>query len=183
MQLYFIRHGETEMNVKGILTGTLETDITNKGRKEANDLSKQLNINFDAYYCSPLKRTIQTLYEIKGDVNYIVDKRITEIFSGDWQGKRKDELPIKEYSLYKQGKFTPPNGENLKEVDKRILSFLKDMSQLYHKDEKILVVTHNGFIRQLKRLFSNDNTDNSPKNLEIFIVTDKMIKDLEGQNG
>ena len=28
--LFFIRHGETEANVDGILTGTLETNLTKK---------------------------------------------------------------------------------------------------------------------------------------------------------
>ena len=30
-KLFFIRHGQTEANVKGILTGRLETNLTQKG--------------------------------------------------------------------------------------------------------------------------------------------------------
>ena len=51
------------------------------------------NEDFDYYYCSPLTRTHQTLKAIKGDVDFIVDDRITEVSSGDWQGKLKSELP------------------------------------------------------------------------------------------
>lgn len=174
-QLYFIRHGQTEANVQGILTGTLETNLTEKGIEDAKKLSKELNIDFDYYYCSPLTRTHQTLQAIKGDVNFIIDDRITEVSSGDWQGKLKHELPEREYNLYKQGKLNPPNGESLNDVDKRIISFLKDMVSKYKENDKILIVTHNAFMRNLKRMFVEENKVVEPKNLEIFIVNNEMI--------
>ena len=178
-QLYFIRHGQTEANVKGILTGRLETNLTQKGIDDAIELSKELTEDFDYYYCSPLTRTHQTLKAIKGDVEYIVDERITEVSSGDWQGKLKSELPETEYDLYKKGQLNPPNGESLEDVDKRIKSFLEDMFSKYKSDEKILVVTHNAFMRNLKRMFIDKDKVLEPKNLEIFIVNNEMYKKLE----
>ena len=38
-QLFFIRHGQTEANVNGILTGTLETNLTQNGIEDAKKLS------------------------------------------------------------------------------------------------------------------------------------------------
>ena len=180
-QLYFIRHGQTEANVKGILTGRLETNLTQKGIDDAIELSKELTEDFDYYYCSPLTRTHQTLKAIKGDVEYIVDERITEVSSGDWQGKLKSELPEVEYDLYKKGLLNPPNGESLEDVDKRIKSFLKDMFAKYKAEERILVVTHNAFMRNLKRMFIDKDKVSEPKNLEIFTVNDEMYKKLEQQ--
>ena len=92
-QLFFIRHGQTEANVKGILTGRLETNLTQKEIDDEIALSKELTEDLDYYYCSPLTRTHQTLKAIKGDVDFIVDDRITEVSSEDWQGKLKSELP------------------------------------------------------------------------------------------
>lgn len=177
-QLFFIRHGQTEANIKGILTGTLETNLTQKGIEDANKLSKQLTQEFDFYYCSPLKRTHQTLKAIKGDIEFLVDERITEVSSGDWQGKLKEELPEKEYTLYKKGLLSPPNGETLQDVDKRIKSFLGEMFKKYNNNEKILIVTHNGFMRSLKRLFVETDKVEEPKNLEIFEVNKEMMKML-----
>ena len=34
-RLFFIRHGQTEANVKGIMTGTIETNLTQKGIEDA----------------------------------------------------------------------------------------------------------------------------------------------------
>ena len=178
-QLFFIRHGQTEANVKGILTGRLETNLTQKGIDDAIALSKELKEEFDYYYCSPLTRTHQTLKAIKGDVDFTIDERITEVSSGDWQGKLKSELPEREYELYKKGLLNPPNGESLQDVDKRIKSFLNDMFSKYKKDEKILVVTHNGFMRSLKRMFIDKDKVSEPKNLEIFVVDSEMYNGIE----
>lgn len=177
-QLFFIRHGQTEANIKGILTGRLETNLTQKGIDDAKALSKELKEDFDYYYCSPLKRTHQTLKSIKGDVKFIIDERITEVYSGDWQGKLKSDLP-EEYELYKKGLFNPPKGELLQDVYKRIQSFLDDMFKQYKKDDKILVVTHNAFMRNLKKMFDEKDKGLEPKNLEIFIVDDRMYSRLK----
>lgn len=181
-RLFFIRHGQTEANVKGILTGTIETNLTEKGIDDAKNLAKELKEEFDFYYCSPLKRTQQTLEAIKGDVNFIVDSRLTEVFSGDWQGKLKSELPEKEYILYKKGLLNPPNGESLKDVDRRIKLFLEEMFTKYKKEDKILIVTHNAFMRNLKRLFISESKADETKNLEIFKVDNEMYKQIGNNN-
>lgn len=51
----------------------------------------------------------------------------------------------------------------------------------YKADEKILVVTHNAFMRNLKRMFIEKDKVLEPKNLEIFIVNNEMYKELEQQ--
>lgn len=180
-RLFFIRHGETKMNVAGILTGTLETDLTEKGIEAAKKLADKLTEDFDYYYCSPLKRTHQTLFAIKGNVDFIEDSRLIEVSSGLWQGKYKSELPKDEYDLYKAGLFDPPSGEKLQDVDKRIISFLKDMFENYKEDDKILIVTHNAFMRNLKRLFINEHVV-EPKNLEIFEVNNDMYNKYIGKS-
>lgn len=177
-KLYFIRHGQTEANVKGILTGTIETNLTQKGIDDAKTLANNITEEFDHYYCSPLTRTHQTLKAIKGDVDFIIDKRIIEVSSGDWQGLYKDELPEEEYSLYKKGLMDPPGGESISDVEARAKSFLEDMFKQYKDEEKILIVTHNAFMRTLKRLFIEKDKVVEPKNLEIFIVDEFMYQQL-----
>lgn len=177
-ELFFIRHGETEANVNGILTGRLESNLTHKGIIDAKNLASNLPKKFDFYYCSPLKRTHQTLKAIKGEVEFLIDERLTEVYSGVWQGKNKFELPLEEYNLYKKGLFNPPKGEKLFEVDQRIKSFLKDIFQNHKIGDKILIVTHNAFMRNLKRLFIDSDQVAELKNLEIFVVNDKMYKKM-----
>ena len=177
-KLYFIRHGETIANTEGILTGRLETDLTEKGIEDAINFGKSLNEQFDYFYCSPLNRTKQTLELIVGKVDVTIDERLTEIYSGDWQGKLKKDIPEKEYDLYKVGLFNPPNGETIEHVKNRIMSFLNDMFNNYNDNDKVLIVTHNGFIRNLKGLF-NYNSSNDIKNLEMFVVDNSMLESIK----
>lgn len=179
VELHFIRHGQTKANAEGILTGTIDSELTQKGIDDAHEIANELNIEFDKYYCSPLVRTHQTLYAIKGNVDFIIDERVTEVYSGDWQGLYKKELPEEQFILYKNGLIDPPNGESLTDVEERAKSFLKFIFSTYINNEKILVVTHNAFMRTLKRLFFEKDKVVEPKNLEVFIVNEEMYKKLK----
>lgn len=177
--LYFMRHGETRANVEGILTGTIETPLTEKGIQAAKEVGESLKETFDYYYCSPLTRTHETLRAVRGDVPFIIDARLIEVCSGEWQGRLKASLPEKEYQAYIKGEIDPPGGESLSQVTERAKAFLKDMFDgRYTKEDKILIVTHNAFMRQLKRLFIDPSQVVIPKNLEVFTVTDDMYNHL-----
>jgi len=179
VEISFLRHGESESNVQEIMAGGIDFNLTQKGIKQAEQFSKTQNIYYDAYYCSPLIRTHQTLNAIKPDQKFIIDERLTEVNSGDWAGKSKKELPQDLYVLYKDGKLDPPNGETLKEVDNRILSFLKDIFGSYKNNEKILVISHNALMRSLRRLFFSTTEDQfEPKNLEIITITEEQYRSL-----
>ena len=102
-KLFFIRHGQTETNIQGIIAGRIDTVLTQKGLDDATELGKNLDVHFDYYYCSPLKRAQQTMKAIAGDVDYIIDERVIEVYPGDWQGKHVSELPEEEDALYRKG--------------------------------------------------------------------------------
>ena len=177
-KLFFIRHGQTETNIQGIIAGRIDTVLTQKGLDDAVELGKNLNEHFDYYYCSPLKRAQQTIKAIAGDVDYKTDERVIEVYPGDWQGKHVGELPKEEDALYRKGLYTPPNAETQEEVSARARSFVDDMFSRYGKDDIILIVTHNAFMRSLKRLFVTEEFE-QPKNLEMFVVDDEMYKSIK----
>lgn len=52
------------------------------------------------------------------------------------------------------------------------------MFKKHKKEDKILVVTHNAFMRNLKRLFIDKENVGEPKNLEIFEVNDEMYNQI-----
>lgn len=135
VEVTFLRHGESTVNVEGIIAGRIYCDLTQKGINQAKKLNKNGNFKYDIYYCSPLKRTQQTLNAIYPGQSFIVDERLIEVDSGEWEGKLKKELP-KKYGLYLNGKFNPPNEEKLEEVDNRILSFLDHIFNKYKNMKK-----------------------------------------------
>ncbi|HEY0898299.1 MAG TPA: histidine phosphatase family protein, partial [Sphingobacteriaceae bacterium] len=60
--LYIIRHGETELNRRGIVQGRgMNTDLNELGKKQAEAFYQAyFHIPFDKIYTSTLKRTHQT---------------------------------------------------------------------------------------------------------------------------
>ena len=86
MILYFIRHGQTFNNVKGVFPDKF-TELTEKGKNEAKEINEYIkNINFDAVYSSPFIRTVETT-EIVTDKDYIKDDRLRDVYTGDLEGK------------------------------------------------------------------------------------------------
>lgn len=50
------------------------------------------------------------------------------------------------------------------------------------ENEKILIITHNAFMRNLKRLFLDRDKVLEPKNLEIFKIDTYMYNKIKNKN-
>ena len=62
--LILVRHGQSLWNKERRFTGWADIDLTDQGKLEAEQagkLIKDLNIKFDAYFTSSLKRAINSL--------------------------------------------------------------------------------------------------------------------------
>lgn len=57
LNLTFIRHAETTLNKSSIFCGKTDCDVTLEGLRQAKNLLKNKEKNFDFIYISPLKRT------------------------------------------------------------------------------------------------------------------------------
>lgn len=155
MNLYFVRHGETEHNKNQCYYGSIDVDITEKGVLQAQNGSEKLkNINFNKVYVSALKRTEQTaniLMEGR-QVELIKDKRINEINFGVFEGKSHEEIKefySDEWKIWCDDwkGFTPPEGENYIQFYDRTKSFMDDILKL--DEDNVLIVTHGGVIRSV----------------------------------
>ncbi len=61
LQIYFIRHGETEWTLSQRHTGRTDLPLTAHGEDEARELGRHLtNITFSHVLASPMKRAQQT---------------------------------------------------------------------------------------------------------------------------
>ncbi|MDO3643123.1 histidine phosphatase family protein [Mucilaginibacter sp. L3T2-6] len=63
--LYIVRHGQTELNKRGIVQGRgMDTDLNDEGRKQAGQFFEAYkNVKFDKIYISSLKRTRQSIQQ------------------------------------------------------------------------------------------------------------------------
>ncbi|MBI4567689.1 MAG: histidine phosphatase family protein [Planctomycetes bacterium] len=148
-----IRHGETETNAKGLVTGAQDVDLTDRGREQARATGHLLHGRYDAAICSSLRRSRETLAIALAAGGVSVthcfwDARLNERCLGDLE--LRPALPI---SGYANGDFSfaPKGGNSYRAVVQRALSFLLDLAD-WSRDQgasTILLSTHMGFLRIL----------------------------------
>ncbi len=62
MEIYLLRHAETEANKKGCLSSHADDMLTDRGLEQANNIVDELNnLNAQSILCSPYPRAIQTI--------------------------------------------------------------------------------------------------------------------------
>ena len=89
-KLYVVRHGKTDWNVKGLLQGSIDTELNEDGILQAKELAKNIDLSkIDICVCSPLKRAKQTANILVEDkVKIIYDNLLVERNFGDYEGKQ-----------------------------------------------------------------------------------------------
>ena len=137
MNLYVIRHGQTIVNKYNRINSINPIGLSNRGRKEAEIASKQLeNIKLDLIISSPLRRTKQTCKIVNNNkIKVIFDKRIIERNSKSMHLKKISLLDgniwydINKDIVYK-------NSEGFKSILERVEEFLNELKEKY-KDKNI----------------------------------------------
>lgn len=154
--VYIVRHCEAQGNDLGIFQGSIDLDISEKGRKQLLKLSERFkNIKLDSVYSSPLIRAYRTAEAaIKySKIPIIRDEGLTELNGGIMEGKPWDKLDVlfpREYELWKNSfsDFAAPNGESVRDVYARITkTFTNIISE--NKGKNIGIFSHGCAIRIL----------------------------------
>lgn len=150
MEIYLLRHGETDWNKERKMQCQSDNALNEIGIKQAELVSKLLeNINYDLVLSSPYIRAKKTA-EIanKGRVPIIIDDRLKERNAGVLDGKFLTEIDMGEfYNYHINAEYE--EAENMQDFCKRIWEFLDEMKEKY-KDHNILLATHNIVIRAIK---------------------------------
>lgn len=135
--LVLIRHGYSEYNIQGLWAGWSDPDLTTEGIEEAKKAAKSIqDIPLDTGFTSPQTRHKKTLDILKvilkrNDLPIIVSSSLKERNYGDYTGKNKWEvkktLGDEEFLKLRRGWDYPiPNGESLKQVYERVVSYYKN---------------------------------------------------------
>ena len=134
--IYFV-HGTTTDNAAKLCSGWKEAMLNELGREQAIKLGKIVkDIKFDVMFTSDLKRVIESSELAFPNLEKITDSRLRECNYGDLDGKSK-RLVI--YDDHINEPF--PNGESLKDVEKRIKDFINFIKENY-KGKTIGIVAH-----------------------------------------
>ena len=98
LDIYFLRHGQTEWNVSKRVQGRLDSKLTEKGEHQAYlqsmVLSQRSDTSLRQVFCSPLGRTRQTADILlkNNDLKINFDNRLVEISVGEWEGALQSDL-------------------------------------------------------------------------------------------
>ncbi len=147
MNLYVVRHGETIWNKEGRVQGISDIPLTDKGKKEAEQLQKLVSsLNIDIVISSPLSRALDTakiLVNSKLPIN--IDDRIKERNWGFNEGAKIDEVDSWDcWDIVLNTKVQ--NIECIQDFMYRVSDFLEDI-KIKYKNKNVLVVTHSAVSR------------------------------------
>lgn len=134
--MYFV-HGTTYDNANEKCSGWKQVQLNDLGKEQAVNLGKATkNLKFDVVFTSDLVRAIDSSNLAFPGYAKIVDKRLRECNYGDYDGESKKLV------VYEEHIDNPfPNGESLKDVEKRIKSFIQDIKKDY-EGKTIAIVAH-----------------------------------------
>ncbi len=158
---YFVRHGETEGNAKGLFRGALDYPLSDKGQQDANHLKDFFsNIELGHAYSSDTTRartTAETILEPKGMVaSETSDLRAWN--TGYLSGLKKSEHQ-KDVDFFQHNENTDiPNGESLAKFRKRVQPRIKN-SILKGMESGVpsITVAHSSIIHELSHMIHGDH--------------------------
>lgn len=157
MDVFLLRHGETDANLQRITQGWLDTDLNETGRAQVREAVENFNEIVDVIYSSDLKRTKQTaeLFRQKfPDIPYFEDDRLRERNFGNATGHPTSETDWDIFWSVPTNEAPLPGAESLDIYNQRVedfISALRDSGFL-----KVLVVTHSGTINRIKEIVSGE---------------------------
>ena len=150
MNIYVLRHGQTNWNAKQVVQGKMdESHLDETGIKQATAIrEKLLNNVFDTVLVSPLHRAQETAKIVNNGIRkYDIDERLTERSYGDFEGHN--------YSIVDTSKIG--NIEPVKVFFDRIHDVINELKTKY-PDGNVLLICHGGVCRVIHYL--NEGFDN-----------------------
>jgi len=169
--MYIFRHGQSEDNANYIFSGWRDSNITEKGVKQAEEIGPKLkDKNIGMLISSDQIRAIRTMEiaisqnEKARKLEIIKDPRIKERGYGLLEGYSKLELLLWNEPLFQSFRrgynIIPPDGESLKMVCERVASFCKEIIPLVKQSGlNVAISCHGNSIRGFRKYFENLNDD------------------------
>jgi len=149
MNIYFVRHGESEGNLNGVHQGE-KVPLSETGKQQARLVAKRFkNIKIDTIYASPYLRAKQTAEIIAKELSRPIEyweqlkelKRPSEIEGLKYNDPKASEIKriIRENQIKADWKFSDDESFNdlllrAKQIEKHLLD--------HHKEDNILCVSH-----------------------------------------
>lgn len=167
IQIILVRHGETEYNKEGRIQGSLDSPLTEKGRRESALLGESMRAwlpPIDVWLCSPQGRAKESSRIIRSRLEghaalpeEELEDSAREIHCGSYEGRTAAELdPSVLERLRTEAEFPYPDGESLVNVMERgrfVLARVIERAARAHSSSpdmeefRAVLISHGNFIR------------------------------------
>jgi len=149
--LTLVRHGETPANLDGVWHGSIDTSLTDRGRRQAERAALYLadrHQDASALYASPLQRAEGTarIIGVPMALSVSLEPGLTEYDLGSWEGLTYRELYTDKqlWTFMKTDPdFAPHGGESPIQATLRFCDALGRIAKS-HPGERVIVVAHGG---------------------------------------
>ncbi len=164
--VYLVRHAEAMGNVLEVFQGHTDCEVSDKGRKQLDCLAERFkDVQFDAIYSSPLKRTVETAKAVNRYHSHeiILNRKLIEINGGAWENQKWADIPKlfpEEYDLWtsKMHEFSIKGGESMTEVYERMKNAVTEIIR-QNIGKTIVIVSHGCAIRNYLCYAGGENID------------------------
>lgn len=157
--LYFVRHGETEHNRKGIVQGGgIDSTLNDTGRRQARALARRFaDIGVDAVYASTLTRARQTADIVASHLPQVQRGELDDlkemnwgVFEGEPPSKQRDASMAEIKATWHNGQYDHAieGGESILDVQTRAVRAARHLVDR-EAGRTVLAVTHGRYLRVL----------------------------------
>jgi broad specificity phosphatase PhoE len=149
LELWLIRHGETDWNHDGRIQGASDVPLNAVGVRQAERLAARLrDVRFDAVYSSDLVRARLTAKTALPETELRLDARLRELSYGVFEGKTWDGMNAEEAALARhwsedRHRRRIPGGESYGDLMERVAAFRADLPA----SGRVAAFSHGGTIR------------------------------------
>ena len=153
-EIILIRHGETEWNSQQRMQGHSNSDLSSVGQAQIQALGQWMkNVPFDLIYSSyslRAKQTAEAITQFSGH-ELQFDQRLREKNLGVFEGLTSEEARERHPEVFRLFKtagstYVIDEGESTQQLQDRALEIVNEI-RIKHPEERVLLVTHGGFIR------------------------------------
>jgi len=163
-KIYLFRHGQSVHNRDAVFSGWLDSPLTKTGIEQAKIIALGLESKkIGAAFHSSLSRSKDTLKEVlkfHPECHIIIeDDRLLEKSYGKLQGYSHysfvKKAGFEKYTkIHRSYETRPPAGESVKDVEKRVLKFVKDLLVFIKKNKvNVAISASNNSMRPFRRHF------------------------------
>jgi 2,3-bisphosphoglycerate-dependent phosphoglycerate mutase len=160
LELWLVRHGETDWNVAGRIQGHLDVPLNANGVAQARNLASRLSgQRFEAVYSSDLSRALETARVVAARLHDAPDVRVDvrwrEQHLGVIQGLTHDEITAQHIRRPQNHLEAYEGAESRAEVVERVRVPLEELCAA-HAGGRVLVVSHGATLSATVRLLLGD---------------------------